>query len=341
MLARQVKQETFLQAARTKHFQSKTDSKSGQLMKVLKGMEDIPLEFRDSFITIGNFDGVHRGHQFLFKTLIQEARQENRKTLVITFDPHPKKLLHPDRRPFYLITTLEEKIRLIEKLGIDAIMVIPFSLEFSETTADEFVHHILWDKLHIRKIYIGHDYTFGRNKEGDEAFLSALGRKLGFEVSIMNAFTIDDMVISSTCLRYAILTGDVKKSAEILGRPYNLSGIVIEGSRRGGTLGFPTANIKPVKVLIPANGVYAAVINMGGDRYQGVLNVGYNPTFADEKLSIEVHILDFKDNIYGKNLEILFIDRIRDEIKFDSPDSLVRQIRQDIDQATVILKPLF
>ena len=308
-------------------------------MKLIKGTGDVPREFRDAFATIGNFDGVHLGHQFLFKTLIQEARQENRKAVVITFDPHPKKILHPDRRPFYLITTLEEKIRLIEKQGIDALMVIPFTLEFSETTAGEFVRHILWDTLHIRKILIGHDYTFGKDKAGDESLLSALGHKLGFEVSIINAFKIDNTVISSTRLRYAILGGDVKNATAILGRPYNLSGIVIEGSRRGGSLGFPTANIKPVKVLIPANGVYAAVIHMGGNRYQGVLNIGVNPTFADEKLSIEVHVLDFKDNIYGKNLDILFIDRIRNEIKFEGPEKLVEQIKQDIDQARTILKP--
>ncbi len=310
-------------------------------MKLIKGTGDIPHEFRDAFVTIGNFDGVHLGHQFLFKTLIQEARRENRKAVVITFDPHPKKILHPDRRPFYLITTLEEKIRLIEKQGIDALMIIPFSLEFSETTAEEFVLEILWDRLHIKKILIGHDYTFGKNKAGNESLLAELGSKLGFEIGIINAFKVDNGVISSTRLRYAILEGDVKKAAVILGRPYNLGGIVIEGSRRGGSLGFPTANIKPVKVLIPANGVYAAVIHMEGTRYQGVLNIGFNPTFSDEKLSIEVHILDFNDNIYGKNLDILFIDRIRDEKKFESPEKLVEQIKLDTDQARSFLKPHF
>jgi riboflavin kinase/FMN adenylyltransferase len=309
-------------------------------MNVIKGMGDIPPEFRNAFVTIGNFDGVHLGHQFLFKTLIQEARQENRKTVVLTFDPHPKKILHPGRRPFYLITTLEEKTRLIENQGIDALMIIPFTLEFSKTTAEEFVLHILWEKLHIRKILIGHDYTFGKNKEGNESFLSALGKKLGFEVNIINAFKINNTVISSTRLRHAILDGDVKTAAAILGRPYNLSGIVIEGSRRGGNLGFPTANIKPVKVLIPANGVYAAIIYMEGNHYQAVLNIGFNPTFADEKLSIEVHLLDFNDNIYGKTLDILFIDRIRDEIKFEGPEKLVEQIKQDIHQARAILKSL-
>ena len=308
-------------------------------MKLIKGMGDIPDEFRDAFVTIGNFDGVHLGHRFIFKTLIQEARQENRKAVVITFDPHPKKILHPDRRPFYLITTLEEKIRFIEKQGIDALMVIPFTLAFSESTAEEFVRRILWDALHIRKILIGHDYTFGRNKAGNESLLTAFGNKLGFEVGIINAFKINNTVVSSTRLRYAILEGDVKKAGAILGRPYNLSGIVIEGSRRGGTLGFPTANIKPVKVLIPANGVYAAIIHMEGNRCQGVLNIGVNPTFADEKLSIEVHLLDFNDNIYGKNLDILFIDRIRDEKKFEGPEKLVEQIKQDIDQARSLLRP--
>jgi riboflavin kinase / FMN adenylyltransferase len=310
-------------------------------MEVIKGIGDIPHKFRNSFATIGNFDGVHMGHQFLFKTLIQEAHEENQKTVVITFDPHPKKVLHPDRRPFYSITTLEEKIRLIEKQGIDALIIIPFTLEFSETSAEEFVQDLLWDKLHIRKMFIGHDYTFGKNREGNKSFLSAFGNQLGFEVNLINAFKINDTIISSTCLRHAILEGDLKAATTILGRPYNLSGIVIEGSRRGSNLGFPTANIKPVKVLIPLNGVYAAVTHMEESRYRSVLNIGVNPTFADEKFSIEVHILDFNDNIYGKPLDILFIDRLRDEIKFEGPEKLVEQIKQDIDQARTILKPYF
>jgi riboflavin kinase/FMN adenylyltransferase len=309
-------------------------------MKIIKGIDEIPSEFRDAFVTIGNFDGIHLGHRLIFEQVIAAARKEKGKALVITFDPHPKMLLHPERRPFYLITSLEEKIRLLDEIGIDAVILIPFSLEFAKTTAEAFIHDILWDKLHIRKIFIGHDYTFGRGKEGNEAYLVLHGSKLGFNVDVVNAFTIKGGIVSSTRIRNAILDGDVKTAAGLLGRPYNLSGPVVEGHRRGAGLGFPTANIDPEKVLVPARGVYAVIVEVDGQRYQGVLNIGYNPTFADEKQSIEVHLLEFTGNIYGMTLEVLFIERIRNEVKFDGPDKLVAQILQDIDRARFILKPL-
>jgi len=309
-------------------------------MIIIKGTDKIPSEFRDAVVTIGNFDGIHLGHGLIFEQVIAAARQEKRQALVITFDPHPKMLLHPERRPFYLITSLEEKISLLDEIGIDAVILIPFSLEFAKTTAETFIRDILWDKLHIRKIFIGHDYTFGRGKEGNEAYLVLQGSKLGFDVDVVNAFTINSGIVSSTRIRNAILEGDVKTAASLLGRPYNLSGPVVVGHRRGAGLGFPTANIDPEKVLVPARGVYAVIVELDGQRYQGVLNIGYNPTFADEKRSVEVHLLDFDGNIYGMTLEVLFIERIRDEVKFDGPDKLVAQIRQDIDRARIILKPL-
>ncbi|MBN1615423.1 MAG: bifunctional riboflavin kinase/FAD synthetase [Deltaproteobacteria bacterium] len=308
-------------------------------MKIIKGIDRIPSELKNAVVTIGNFDGIHLGHRLIFEQVIAEARSQKVKAVVISFDPHPKMLLHPERKPFYLITSLEEKIRLLDEIGIDALILIPFSLEFSKTTAEAFVGGILWEKLHIRKIFIGHDYTFGRGKEGNEAFLVQQGKKLGFDVDVINAFTINGGIVSSTRIRNAILDGDVKTADAMLGRPYNLSGPVVEGHRRGAGLGFPTANIDPEKVLVPARGVYAVLAEVDGKRYQGVLNIGYNPTFADEKRSVEVHLLDFEGDLYGKTLEVLFVERIRDEVKFDGPDKLVAQIRQDIDKARIILKP--
>jgi riboflavin kinase / FMN adenylyltransferase len=306
-------------------------------MKVFKELADITPEFMGSYVTIGNFDGVHRGHVPIFKKLSHEARLENRKSIVITFEPHPKKILNPEIKPFYLITTIEEKIRLIEQQGIDAVLIIPFSLEFSRITSEEFIRQILWDKLRIRKIFIGHDYTFGKNRQGNETFLKTFGKKLGFEVAVINAVTLGADAISSTRLRFAILNGDVKTAAALLGRPYNISGIVIEGKKRGRLLGFPTANIKPDKVLMPARGVYAVTVQLEERQYGGVLNIGLNPTFADGELSIEVYLIDFNENIYGKRLNICFIDRIRDEIKFDGPEQLIGQITRDVDQAKAIL----
>ena len=307
-------------------------------MKVIKDLNDIPHEFRDAFVTIGNFDGVHRGHVPIFEKLIDEAHRENRKAVVITFDPHPKKILHPHIKPFYLITSPDEKIKILEDSGVDGLILIPFDLEFSKITAESFVNDILWGKLHIRKIFIGHDYTFGKNKVGNKAFLADFGEKLGFEVETINAVKLGDEPISSTRLRYAILNGDVKLAARLLGRPYNVSGVVVPGKSRGSALGIPTANVKPDKELLPAHGVYAVIVDLEGNRHQGVLNIGFNPTFSDNELSIEVYLLDFTGNIYGEKLNVLFVDRLRDEVKFDNPGELVKQIKRDIDQARDILK---
>jgi len=306
-------------------------------MNVFRNIDKITNDFRGAVVTIGNFDGVHRGHQHIFRKVVREARRENSKAVVITFEPHPKMVLHPERRPFYLITSLEEKIYRIAATGIDGLLLIPFSLEFSKTTAREFICSILWDRLHIKKIFIGHDYAFGRGKEGNEACLASFGEKLGFSVEAISAFKVGDHVISSTLTRNAIQEGRVKEAAEWLGRPYNLSGIVVGGHRRGRDLGFPTANLQPDKVLIPMNGIYAVRLLLDGQVRQGVLNIGSNPTFSDNTLSIEVFIIDFNEDIYGKRLEVLFIDRIRDEIKFGGPALLVEQIRKDVETARQIL----
>ena len=307
-------------------------------MDVIHGTEKIPARLQCAVVTIGNFDGVHLGHQFIFRRLVEEARQEGCPAVVISFDPHPKMVLHPERRPFYLITSPEEKIRLAAGFGIDAFILIPFTLDYAGTTAEAFVREILWERLRIRKILIGHDYTFGRGKEGNETFLTEAGHRLGFAVEVMNAFSIGDTVVSSTKIRDALLAGEVGFAATLLGRPYNLSGRVIPGNRRGADLGFPTANIAPDKELVPARGVYAVRCLLEGERHDGVLNIGFNPTFADGKRSIEVHLFDFQRDIYGRILDVHFIERIRDEARFASPEELITQIDRDIARAREILQ---
>jgi riboflavin kinase/FMN adenylyltransferase len=306
-------------------------------MNVFNSIDAIPADFQGAVVTIGNFDGVHRGHQHIFHKVIREARREKSRAVVITFEPHPKMVLHPERKPFYLITSIDEKIARIAETGIDGLLLIPFSMEFSHTTAREFVHTILWDRLRIKKIFIGHDYTFGRGREGNETFLAAAGEELGFAVEVIGAFRIGDAVISSTLTRNLILAGRVKEAALYLGRPYNLGGEVIAGHRRGRGLGFPTANLRPDKALIPAPGIYAVRLLLGDRPLEGVMNVGFNPTFSDNALSVEVYIFDFDEDIYGKRLEALFIDRIREEMKFDGPAQLVEQIRRDVQTAGEIL----
>jgi riboflavin kinase/FMN adenylyltransferase len=306
-------------------------------MKVFRDRNQITDEFKGSVATIGNFDGVHLGHRHIFAKIVAEAARKGCKAVVITFEPHPKMILHPEIRPFYLITSLEEKIERIAETGVDALILIPFTREFSKTTAKDFICSILWEKLRIRKLFIGHDYTFGKGKEGNEAYLAAFGERLGFEVEVIGAFRTGDEIISSTLTRNTILKGDVRKAATSLGRPYSLSGLVIEGHRRGRNLGFPTANVKPDKDLLPARGIYAVRVKWVGKLFGGVLNIGFNPTFSDAALSVEVYLFDFNDDIYGERLEILFIDRIRDEVKFDGPEKLVEQIRRDVETAGIIL----
>jgi len=248
-------------------------------------------------------------------------------------------VLHPDRRPFFLITTPQEKMALLEEIGIDGVFLIPFSLEYARTTARSFICDVLWQHFRVRKVFIGHDYTFGYGKEGNQQLLENFGKELGFDVAVIDAVKVRDTIISSTLIRNLILEGRVKDAADFLGRLYNLKGTIVKGHQRGGGLGFPTANLAPEKVLIPRTGVYAALALLNGVRYAAVLNIGFNPTFGNEELAIEVHLLDFKGEIYGETLQVYFVERLRNEVRFASPEELVRQIQQDVAQGTALLKP--
>lgn len=305
-------------------------------MKIIRNIDDITEELTGSIVTIGNFDGIHLGHRELFRKLVREAREKNTQSVVITFDPHPQKIIHPERRPFFLLTPLEEKLSLIKSCDVDVVILIPFSIEFARTTAEEFVENILWKKLRLSKLIVGYDYVFGKGKGGNAKFLKTSGRKLGFQVEEIGAVKSDGIISSSTAIRLAILDGNVKQASEMLGRPYGVTGTVVKGYRRGTDMGYPTANIKSEKV-IPATGVYAIIAEFEGIRRPGVINIGYNPTFGNEEISAEVHLLDFKGDIYGREITILFIARLRDEIKFNNPEELGRQIEMDIKRAREIL----
>jgi len=306
-------------------------------MVVFKGIEFITKDFRESFVTIGNFDGVHLSHQFICRKLASEAKKAGAKSLVITFDPHPKMILHPDIRPFYLITTLEEKLKLLEDCGIDGTLVIPFSLDYSKVTAEEFVHEFLGQKLAIKKIIVGHDYAFGQGKKGNSDYLIACGREMGFAVEVVDAFKVEDRIVSSTLIRNLIIKGDFKAVTGLMGRCYNVAGTVVSGKGRGVGLGFPTANIEPEKELLPPAGIYAAFADTGEKRYMAALNIGEKPTFGDYTFTFEVHLLDFSGDLRGKRLNTEFVEKIRDIIKFDSPEKLKKQIAADVDKARSIL----
>ncbi len=309
-------------------------------MDVIRGLDRIPAKYECSVVTIGNFDGIHLAHKGLLSKVVEEARKRQCSGIVLTFEPHPQKVLHPERRPFYLLTTLEEKLKLIEALGVDAVILVEFTSDFAKTTAENFVQGILWDRLHLEILIIGHDTAFGNRKVGNESFLRSMGEKLGFDVEAIDAVLVDGVVVSSTSVRHALLEGDVRRAMNLLGRPYNLCGTVVKGYKRGSEIGVPTANIESEKELIPALGVYAVIADMEGVRHPGVLNIGYSPTFGDNQLTVEVHLLNFvREELYGKAINVLFIDRIRDEMKFESPKELVRQIERDIERAKELLRP--
>jgi riboflavin kinase/FMN adenylyltransferase len=307
-------------------------------MIIFEGIETITKDYRGAFVTIGNFDGVHLSHQHICRMLASEAKIAGQKSLVITFDPHPKMILHPNIRPFYLITTRSEKLNLLEQCGVDATVIITFDLNYSKITAEQFVQDFLWKKLAITKIIIGHDYTFGQARQGNDAYLKSQGRKLGFSVEVISAFKIDDEIVSSTLIRNDILAGDVQVATRLLGRYYNVAGAVGSGAGRGAGLGYPTANIEPEKELLPPPGIYAAFVTVDGHRYMGALNIGAKPTFEDYTSTFEVFLLDYAGDLRGKKINVLFVEKLRDIVKFDGPESLKRQIAADVKKTQEILK---
>ena len=306
-------------------------------MIVVRSTEEIIKDFRGSFVTIGNFDGVHLSHRHICRKLAQEAREAGAKSLVITFDPHPKMILHPDIRPFFLITTLDEKLNLLKECGIDATIIIPFSPDYAKTTAREFVYETLERKLAIKKIIIGHDYTFGQNKKGNDTYLISAGQELGFDVEVIDAFKEGEEIVSSTLIRNLILQGKVAAAGKLLGRWYNVAGTVVTGFGRGIKLGFPTANIDPEKELLPPAGIYAAFVEVEQKRYMAALNIGEKPTFADYTFTFEAHLLNFEGDLRGKRLNTEFVEKLRDIIKFDSPEMLKKQIAADVKKVRAIL----
>ncbi|NTW07050.1 MAG: riboflavin biosynthesis protein RibF, partial [Syntrophaceae bacterium] len=239
--------------------------------------------------------------------------------------------------PFYLITTLEEKLKLLENCGVDGTLVIPFSLEYSKVTAEQFVFGFLGQKLAVKKVFVGHDYAFGQAKQGNSDYLISSGAQLGFVVEVIDAIKIGAHIVSSTLIRNLILAGDVHSVFKYLGRWYNISGTIVSGRGRGAGLGFPTANLSPERELLPPAGIYAAFAELERKRYMAALNIGEKPTFADYTFTFEPYLLDFKGDIRGKKINILFVEKLRDIVKFDGPEPLKRQIAADVEKARTIL----
>lgn len=285
---------------------------------------------RKTIVTIGTFDGVHIGHQSILKKLIHSAREQKNESIVLTFFPHPRMVLQQDSS-IKLLNTIDEKATLLEKFGLDYLIIQPFDETFSNMLAEDFVKNVLIDKLNIHKIIIGHDHRFGKNRIADINDLIDFGKKYNFEVEQISAQDIDEITISSTKIRKALLDGKIKLANQFLGYSYFFSGKVIQGKKIGRTIGFPTANIQISEnyKLLPKNGVYIISSKFDTVLHYGMMNIGNNPTLGNNEQSIEVHFFEFNQDLYNENLEITILHYIRDEQKFNTIDELKVQLEYD------------
>ncbi|RTZ99881.1 MAG: riboflavin biosynthesis protein RibF [Deltaproteobacteria bacterium] len=305
-------------------------------MRCIESLDKITGPFHKAVITIGNFDGVHIGHQALFHEVIEHADAIGGTSMAITFEPHPNRVVNQNSHP-PLITLYEQKKELIESTGIDVLICVPFTREFANITARSFVEDFLVKQIGMKAIVVGRDYTFGRNREGNIDYLKQYAQPLGYQVIV--AGWIQDaktrtLRVSSTRIRKLVMTGKVREARQLLGRPYQIRGTVTTGRGRGAKLlDCPTANITLQDELAPDNGVYVVTVTWQKKKYIGVANIGYSPTFDDHLFTVEVHIIDFNKNIVGEKIQVDFIDRLRGEIKFSNLTALSDQIQKDIEIA--------
>ncbi|MCJ8153460.1 bifunctional riboflavin kinase/FAD synthetase [Chryseobacterium sp. SSA4.19] len=297
-------------------------------MKVFKNFSDYS-SHKPLALSLGMFDGVHLGHKSIIDELIKTGSENNLETAVLTFWPHPRFVFNPNE-DLKLLNTVEEKKFLLEKYGIDHLFLKEFDEEFRNLTGEEFVRQILIEKLHVKYLIIGYDHSFGKNKSGNFELLKKLSAELGFEVEQMEAINIHENNISSTKIRNALLAGDIKRANEMLGYSYSVSGSVVHGKKIGRTIGYPTANIETDSIkLLPKKGAYIVEVFLKDRKYKGMLSIGTNPTVNGEKLTVEVYILDFNDDIYGEDITVSFRDFLHDEIKFEGLEKLIEKLDED------------
>lgn len=291
-------------------------------------------EFRrvdGAVVTTGTFDGVHIGHRKIINRLNEIASKINGESVLLTFFPHPRMILFPEDHGLELITTMDEKIKLLEEAGIDNLIIHPFTREFSRTTSLDFIREILVEKIGTDVLVIGYDHHFGKNREGSFEHLRESGPLYGFQVEEISVQDVDDVAVSSTKVRKALLDGDVATAAKYLAHPFQLSGEVIHGDKLGREIGFPTANlrIKDETKIIPANGVYAVCVYVDENKFNGMLNIGMRPTVNGEIKRVEVNIFDFDEEVYGSSITLQLVDRIRDEQKFENIEMLKQRLAID------------
>jgi riboflavin kinase/FMN adenylyltransferase len=296
-----------------------------------------PLGWGPLAVSLGNFDGVHLGHARLAQETLAEARAAGGLPVVLTFDPHPTRVLHPERAPATLVT-LEQKAELLAGLGIQSLAVLPFTPALAALDAETFAREVLARCLGASAVVVGQSFRFGRGRAGDATTLAALGSALGFLVRTVEAVVADGAPISSTRIRTALASGAVDEAARLLGRQFFVDGSVVAGDGRGRTIGFPTANVAPRNETLPAVGVYACRLAVGGQAPRGaVANLGRRPTFGEGATRLEVHVLDFDGDLYGADVRVHFVTRLRDEMRFGGPEELTRQIASDAAHARAVL----
>lgn len=289
-------------------------------------------------VALGNFDGVHLGHHVLIRSVVARAREVRGTSIVVTFEPHPLRVLAPEKAP-PLLTSLKTRLRILEDLGVDVVVVIPFTREFGQKGPEEFVREVLGERIGAQEVVVGQNYAFGRGRSGRVPQLIALGRKLGFTVHVVNPVQVEGVVVSSSQIRKYLQAGDVERAARMLGREYLVEGVVVPGHQRGASMGYPTANLSGIVEMLPRPGVYAVRATCNQEILDGVAYVGSQPTFHGEEIGLEVHLLRYSGNLYEKTLRVYFVAWLRPERTFPNQEALARQIQQDLAQAETLLHP--
>ena len=301
-------------------------------MKIIRGLNNINPDTQNVTLTLGNFDGLHLGHQKILRMVTDRAKELEIQSMVFTFEPHPLKILAPDRCP-PLLTTFHERMKLFQELKVDTVLCAHFTEEFASQHPNDFIQNILWEKLRIKEIFVGYNFTFGRDKRGGIDLLEKFSHQYSFQVRVVEEVKIKEEKVSSTAIRNYISQGNLEKANLFLGRSYTLSGKVISGSGRGKSLGFPTANIDAGSKLIPKFGVYLARIHIGEKSYNGLANIGHKPTFGGSLPGVEAYIFNFQSDLYRQFLKIELMKRLRNEISFPNNGCLIQQIKQDVKEA--------
>ncbi len=304
-------------------------------MEIIRDLDSLR-PFPCPAVALGNFDGVHMGHQTILRTAIERAKRDHGAAFALTFDPNPAKVLAPDRAP-RLILTSADKLELLRTSGIDGVMVINFDRALSRLSPREFVRTYLLDRIGVRTVVVGHSVSFGHNRAGNAAVMTDLGREFGFDVMVIGPVNVAGMEVSSTKVREVIASGDLRTAANLLGRPHFLTGPVVHGRERGRKIGFPTANIQSRTEILPPDGVYATRLMLDDGPHPSITNIGMRPTFAEPERTIEAHVFDFDRDLYDREVRLELIERIRPERKFDSGAALAAQIAADLKRARAIL----